>query len=147
MTNKSRPPDGTAAALRAARSAEQPKKPVRRVYTEEYKRRILAEIDALRESGAPGEIGAMIRREGLHWANISRWDVARRNGTLAPQRQGRKLTRDYVAEENERLRKRVESLEKELRKAAIIIDVQKKLGALLGNEVPENPNPKKGGTR
>ena len=146
MAKKSPPPDGSAAALRAARSEEKPKKPGQRVYTEEYKQRILAEVDALRESGAPGDIGAMIRREGLHWATLSRWDVARRKGQLAPQKRGRKATRDYVADENERLRKQVEKLEKELRKAEIIIDVQKKLGALLGIEVPV-PDPKKDGTR
>ena len=146
MANKSRPPNGSGAALRAARSTEQPRKPVRRVYSEEYKRRILAEIDALRESSLPGEIGAMLRREGLHWSNVSRWDIARRKGQTAPQKLGRKVTRDYVADENERLRKRVETLEKELRKAEIIIDVQKKLGALLGVEVPEDPDPKKDGT-
>jgi transposase len=145
MANKSRPPDGSGAALRAAHSAEKPKKPARRSYTEEYKQRILAEVDALRESGAPGDIGALIRREGLHWATISRWDVARRKEQLAPQKRGRKTTRDAVAEENERLRKHVEKLEKELRKAEIIIDVQKKLGALLGIEVPEVPGPKKDG--
>jgi hypothetical protein len=149
MGNKGRAPDGSGAALRAARSAEKPNRPARRVHAEEYKQRILAQLDALRESGAPGDIGAMLRREGLHWATISRWDAARRNGQPGSQKSARKTLRDYVTEdmarENDRLRQQVQNLEKELRKAEIIIDVQKKLGALLGREVPEDSDPEKGG--
>ena len=87
----------------------------------------------------------MLRREGLNWASISRWEKAREKGQLEPQKRGRKPSRDLVAEENERLQKRVEKLEKELRKAEIIIDVQKKLAALLGIEVPTVPDPDKDG--
>jgi len=144
-SNRGRPPEGSAAALRATARAK-PKKPTERVYTTEYKARILAELDELRVRGERGEIGALIRREGINWASISRWEKARDAGRLAPQKRGRKSTRDPVAEENERLQKRVEKLEKELRKAEIIIDVQKKLGALLGIEVPTVPDPEKDGT-
>lgn len=145
MGTKGRPPDGSAAALRAA-AREKPKKPTKRVYTAEYKERILAELDELRVRGDRGQIGALLRREGLNWASISRWEQARDKGALAPQKRGRKPGRDLVAEENARLRKQNERLQNELRKAEIIIDVQKKLAALLGIEVPTVPDPEKDGT-
>ena len=147
-TSRSRPPESSAAALRAAaRAIDKPKKPTQRVYAAEYKERILAQVDELRVSGLRGEIGALLRREGLNSAHISRWEKARAAGQLAGQKRGRKPTRDAAAEENERLKKRIEKLETDLRKAEIIIDVQKKLGALLGIEAPDVPGPKKNGTR
>lgn len=146
--SRGRPPEGSAAAVRAAaRAVEKPKKPTQRVYTAEYKERILAQVDELRVAGQRGELGALLRREGLNSSHISRWEKAREAGQLAPQKRGRKPTRDAAAEENERLKKHIEKLETDLRKAEIIIDVQKKLGALLGIEVPDVPNPKKTGTR
>jgi len=132
--------------LRASRSVDKPSKPTQRTYTAEYKRRILETIDELRISGERGAIGALLRREGLRSANINRWEKAREAGRLGPQKRGRKPSRSADAEENERLKKRIEKLEKELRKAEIIIDVQKKLGALLGIEVPDVPDPNKDGT-
>jgi transposase len=146
--SRGRPPEGSAAALRAAaRAAEKPKKPTQRVYTAEYKERILVQVDELRVAGQRGEVGALLRREGLNSSHISRWEKAREAGRLEPQKRGRKPTRDAAAEENERLKKRIAKLETDLRKAEIIIDVQKKLGALLGIEVPDVPDPKKNGTR
>ena len=145
MGSKRPPSDDSAAAVRAA-ARERPKAPAKRVYTAEYKERILAEIDELRVRGDRGQLGALLRREGLHWAAITRWEKAREAGRLAPQKRGRKPTRDLAAEENARLQKRVAQLEKELRKAEIIIDVQKKLAALLGIEVPTVPDPEKDGT-
>jgi len=145
--SRGRPPEGSAAALRAAaRPVDKPKKPTQRVYTTEYKQRILARLDELRVSGQRGEIGALLRQEGLNSALINRWEKAREANRLGPQKRGRKPTRNPAAEENERLRKRIEKLEKDLRKAEIIIDVQKKLGALLGIEVADVPDPKKSGT-
>lgn len=144
--SRGRPPEGSAAALRASRSSERPTKPTQRTYTVEYKSRLLETIDELRVSGERGAIGALLRREGLKSATINRWEKARAEGRLGPQKRGRKPTRSADVEENERLKKRIEKLEKDLRKAEIIIDVQKKLGALLGIEVPDVPDPKKDGT-
>ena len=141
---RGRPPDGSAAALRASRAAK-PTKPAQRTYTVEYKRRVLETIDELRVSGERGAIGAFLRGEGLQSVVINRWEKARTAGRLGPQKRGRKPTRNADSEENERLKKRIEKLEKELRKAEIIIDVQKKLGALLAIEVPDAPDPTKDG--
>jgi len=144
-SGQGRPPAGSAAALRAA-TRDKPKKQTQRVYSTAYKARILAEIDRLRAAGDRGEIGALLRREGLYAVAINRWEKARDAGKLAPQKRGRKRIRNPVAEENERLQKHIAKLEQELRKAEIIIDVQKKLGALLGIEVPTVSDPDKDGT-
>src|SRR5688500_4065068 len=110
-SSRGRPPDGSAAALRASRSLDKPTKPTQRTYTTEYKRRILETLDELRISGERGAIGALLRREGLNSTNISRWEKARGAGLLGPQKRGRKPTRNADTEENERLRKRIEKLE------------------------------------
>ncbi len=108
-------------------------KPERRRFTAEYKMRILAEADACTE---PGQLGALLRREGLYSSNLSRW---RRNqnagalGALEPRKRGpepdpavpfKKRIAD-LERENERLRKK-------LAQAETIIDVQKKVSGLLG---------------
>ncbi len=139
----SRPPEGSAAAIRAAQDrATRPAKPTRREYTPEYKERILRELDELRVAGDKGSQGALLRREGLVWPTIHRWrEAVAKAGVkaLTPNKAGRKPTREPLAEENERLRRQNEKLQAELRKAEIIIDVQKKLAALLGVEVPAVP--------
>jgi len=143
---RQRPPDTSAAGIRAA--AERPKTPTKRVYTPEYKASILRELDQARAGSERGAVGALLRREGLNWPTVLRWQRERdqaEKAALAPKKRGRKPTRDPVAEENERLRKQNEKLQNELRKAEIIIDVQKKLAALLGIEVPTVPDPDKDG--
>ena len=125
--------------------------PTRRRFTPEYKARILRQLDEIRISGDHGALGSFLRREGLKRPTVYRWEVERNKLELearAPEskKQGRPSTKDPVAEENARLRKQNEQLQKELRKAEIIIDVQKKLAALLGIEVPTVPDPEKDGT-
>jgi transposase len=147
-TKRSRPPEGSAAAIRAADEAR-PKAPTRREYTAEYKLRILRELEEARESGEKGAMGALLRREGLTWPKVHRWREALDRagaGALAPKKPGRPRKHDPVAVENERLKKQNARLQEQLRKAEIIIDVQKKLGALLGIEVPVVPEPDKDGT-
>ena len=107
---------------------EVPEKPKRRTFSAEYKLRILAEAD-----GAPGDVGALLRREGLYWSHLIDWRKQRERGTLGTGKPGRpaKDPRDVELEglraENERLRRRVEQAE-------AVIDVQKKLSKLLGIE-------------
>jgi transposase len=140
-TRRGPPPQVSPAAIRVG-DGDQPKKPTMRTYTPEYKQRILCELEELKVAGEKGSVGALIRREGLHWATILRWRAAVTKAgvnALTPRKRGRKPTRDPVAEENERLRRQNERLQAELRKAEIIIDVQKKLAALLGVAVPAVP--------
>src|SRR5450759_531458 len=111
-------------------------KPKRRTYTAEYKQRILAEAAA----AIPGGVGALLRREGLYSSLLAYWRRERANGileALTPQKCGPKSKRHPMDEENQKLQRQNARLAEELRKAHIIIDVQKKVAALLGHPVPE----------
>ena len=102
----------------------------RRTFSAEYKLRILAEADSCTERG---EIGALLRREGLYSSHLDKWRLQRQRGVLralAPQKRGPKV--DPQAEENARLRRENERLRVRLQQAETIIEVQKKLSALLG---------------
>jgi transposase len=110
-------------------------RPARRKYTAEYKLRILREVDACQGTG---EIGALLRREGLYSSNLTKWRQQREHGELAglaEQRRGPK--EDPQAVENARLKRENERLREELRKAQLIIDVQKKVSQLLGVPLEE----------
>ena len=106
-----------------------PEKPVRRRFTAEYKLRILREADRCTESG---QLGALLRREGLYSSHLSTWRQQRDEGTLAgltPKRRGRKANPDApLIAENERLKRETQRLAAKLRQAETIIEVQKKLG-------------------
>ena len=109
-------------------------KPERRQFSAEYKRRILEEADACTE---PGQIGALLRREGLYSSNLTHWRQQMSKGALkglSPKKRGPKP--DPVANENAALRRRIERLEAELKRAETIIEVQKKLSDLLGLSDP-----------
>jgi transposase len=105
----------------------------RRTYTAEYKKRILEEADACSK---PGEIGAMLRREGLYSTLLYHWRSQREaatNAALSPKVRGRKKAiNDAMAERVAELEREKQRLEDRLRKAEIIIDVQKKVSQLLG---------------
>ena len=106
----------------------------RRQYTAEYKLRILREVDACQ---GYGEIGALLRREGVYSSSLTNWRRQRERGELdglSPQKRGPKL--DPQAIELARLKREVEHLRERLRKAEMIIDVQKKVAQMLG-EAPE----------
>jgi transposase len=141
----SAPPQGTASEIRkvstaTARLEDKPRGTATRVYTPEFKLRILKEVEQLAASGEHGAVGAFLRREGLQWSTVHRWRKTRDEGetaALSPKPRGRKSTRDASSAEIERLQKQVAKLEQNLRKAEIIIDVQKKLSALLGVALPD----------
>jgi transposase-like protein len=104
----------------------------RRAFTADYKQRILAEADQAKGSGG---IGALLRREGLYSSVLTNWRRERAAGvrqSLAPQKRGPKSKRDPIQEEIQKLQKDNARLTEQLRKAEIVIDVQKKVGALLG---------------
>jgi transposase-like protein len=110
----------------------------RRTFTAEYKLRILAEADAA--AAQPGAIGALLRREGLYSSLLATWRRERQTGILkglAPHKRGPKSKRNPQEEEMQKLRRENQRLTEELRKAAIVIDVQKKVGALLGWPLPK----------
>jgi transposase-like protein len=108
----------------------------RRRFTAEYKHRIVSEAEQAKGSG---QIGALLRREGLYSSTLTAWRREREavvRQALTPQKRGPKSKRDPVQEEVQTLQKENARLTEELRKAAIIIDVQKKLGTLLGWPLP-----------
>jgi transposase len=110
----------------------------RRSFTGEYKRRILAELDSA--AAQPGAIGALLRREGLYSSHLATWRRERQAGILkglTPHKRGPKSKHNPLQEDNQKLRRENQRLTEELRKAAIVIDVQKKVGALLGWPLPK----------
>ena len=116
----------------------------RRTFTAEYKQRILQEADSA--AATPGGVGALLRREGLYSSHLVSWRRERRAGVLEalkPRKRGPRSERNPLAEENQKLRRQVGQLTEKLRKAEIIIDVQKKVAALLGHPLPdEDPEEK-----
>ena len=107
-------------------------RPVRRQYSAEYKQRILDEIDRARE---PGEVGAILRREGLYSQAISKWRQQRARGRLEAQKRGPKVSPE--ADELAQLKRENERLRKKLARAELIIDVQKKVSQMLGPQESE----------
>ena len=96
----------------------------RRQYTAEYKLRILHEVDACKGTG---EIGALLRREGLYSSLISKWREQRDRGSLeglAAHKRGPKA--DPRAVEFARLQRENERLRAQLAQAELIIGAQKK---------------------
>src|SRR5229473_2431295 len=110
----------------------------RRTYTAEYKQRILEEADAA--AATRGAVGALLRREGLYYSLLATWRRERASGireALTARRRGPKSKHNPFEEEVQQLRRQVGQLTEKLRKAEIIIDVQKKVAALLGNPLPD----------
>ena len=108
----------------------------RRTFTGEYKQRVLAEADQAKEES--GGIGALLRREGLYSSHLVTWRHERAAGilqALTPQKRGPKSKRTPLVEENQKLRRDNQHLSEELRKAEIVIDIQKKVAALLGRPI------------
>lgn len=104
----------------------------RRSFTAEYKLRILREAEA---SAKPGQIGALLRREGLYSSHLTEWARRRDKGFLAAagdRRRGRRAKpADPSAKRVAELERENRRLSEKLRKAYLIIDVQKKVQALL----------------
>ena len=103
----------------------------RRQFAAEYKLRILEEADGCTKQG---QIGALLRREGLYSSHLHKWRQQRALGQLeglSPRKRGRKAP-DPAEVELARLRQENERLRSRLEQAEIIIDVQKKLSRLLG---------------
>ena len=112
-------------------------KPVRRRFTAAYKLAIVQEAD---RSAEYGQIGALLRREGLYHSHLDKWRKLRNAGALdalKPRQRGPKTCAPHpLSRENEALRRENARLQKKLKKAELVIDFQKKVAALL--ELPLN---------
>ena len=107
-------------------------KATRRRFTAKYKRKVLLEADATE----PGELAAMLRREGLYSSQITKWRQARERGeldALSPNKRGpRARSRDARDEKIAKLERDNAKLKAKLERAEIIIEVQKKVSQLIG---------------
>src|SRR5437899_8804148 len=117
----------------SSREVEVLAKGERRRFTAEYKLEVLREADNCKQSG---EIGELLRREGLYWSNLSNWRKQRASGELAglsakkraPQRQEKNPLAERVKElerENSRLQRRSDLAEG-------MVELQKKVSEILG---------------
>lgn len=124
---------------RCLREVEVLVKAERRRFTADYKQKILREADNCRQSG---EIGALLRREGLYWSNLTYWRRQRESGELAgltakrrgPQRRERNPLAERVRElerDNVRLKRRAE-------RAEGLVELQKKVSEILGIELQKS---------
>jgi transposase-like protein len=101
----------------------------RRAFTAEYKARILAEADACKR---PGEVGELLRREGLYTSHLTYWRKQRREGAMKElgQPRGRKPV-DRRDQEIAALKRKLERSETELAKMKRVVEIQGNLSALL----------------
>ncbi len=113
-------------------------KPARRRFTAEYKLRILKEVET---STKPGEVGAILRREGLYSSNLTNWRHQKEKGilcALTPKKRGPKANKPHpLARRVAELEREKQQLQQRLKQTEIIIDAQKKISELL--ECPLTP--------
>lgn len=109
------------------------------MFSATYKKKILAEADA---AAGSGNIGELLRREGIYSSTLTRWRREREAAVEAAfsQKRGPEPKHNPFSTENEKLRRHNQRLQEELRKAEIIIDVQKKVAMLLGRPLPPVPD-------
>jgi transposase-like protein len=108
----------------------------RRRFTLEYKRRILQEAEGCTK---PGELGALLRREGLYSSHLATWRQARARGELsglAPKKRGPKAkTIDPNAKHILRLERENRRLRARAERAEALVELQKKMAALFGDDL------------
>jgi transposase-like protein len=111
-------------------------RPHRRRFTAEYKRSIIDQADAAQDSRA---VGALLRREGLYASNLTTWRRQRKQGeidALTAKKRGPKVVVSPLVKQNREQQAVIARLTKKLKNAELIIEVQKKVAALLGNPIP-----------
>ena len=115
----------------------------RRRFSAEYKRRMLREAEACRR---PGEVSALLRREGLYSSHLAAWRAARERGELAAlgsKRRGPKPARpDPRVKQIAELERANRRLQARAERAEALVEVQKKLAELLGLELPARDGPR-----
>jgi transposase len=114
-------------------STEVRAEPTRRTFTAAYKREVLRRAETCKK---PGELGALLRKEGLYHSHLSKWREARDGGALAGE--GRKrgpqpMPADPSAQRVAELQRQVVALERRALRAEALVDLQKKVAEILGN--------------
>ena len=122
-----------------AQEVEVSARPRRRYFTAEYKLRIVQEAESCTK---PGELGALLRREGLYREQLARWKAARARGEMAGLREAKRGPRGRGRDERDRriaqLERENRRLQKKLQRAEALIDVQKKVSEIMGIDLPES---------
>lgn len=121
---------------------EVPAKIERRRFTANYKKMILDKVDACTEQG---QIGALLRNEGLYSSYLTAWRRQREQGILdhlSRKKGPRKKSAAQDAEQIQKLEKENSELKKELKKAETVIEFQKKISEILG--IGQNQSEKSG---
>jgi transposase len=103
----------------------------RRVFPAAYKRSVLEQADQCKQ---PGEIGALLRREGLYSSHLVKWRQSFKSGGLEQKRGPKPAPKPN--KRVEQLEREVARLKRKLENAELIIDVQKKLSQLLNKDLP-----------
>ena len=110
-------------------------RPRRRIFSTEFKLKFLAEADACKGTG---QVAALLRREGLYSSNLTEWRRARAAGLLGPVNGGVKGQGvNPLAVENKRLQKEKRVLERKLKRAELLLEIQKKAAELMGIELDQ----------
>jgi transposase-like protein len=117
-----------------AKNPEVVEKATRRRFTTEYKERIATEAE---QCSKPGELGSLLRREGLYSSTVQRWRRQLQGSSMSPSK---KPTRtESPSQEIARLKRQNERLTEKVRQAELIIEVQKKVSELIQTRSPEKP--------
>ena len=114
-------------------------KATRRRFSAEYKLKILREAEACTR---PGELGALLRREGLYSSNVTTWRAQRRTGELgglAPKRRGPgPQAKNPLAAKVVALEREVTRYQARAERAEALVELQKKVAEILGIELKRN---------
>lgn len=115
----------------------------RRGFTAEYKQRILNEVDQATAAGRSGEVGAILRREGLYSSHLAAWRRLREAGELSAlttKKRGPK-PKPVSADDREKreLKKKLAMAEARLKRAEALLGLQKKVSEIFGIELPPPP--------
>jgi transposase-like protein len=130
--------------LRPVPDSEVVAKPKRRQYTAEYKLQIVQAADLCKE---PGAIGALLRKEGLYSSLLGKWRKQRQLGELEGPGKARGRKVDAATElkrQVHQLERDKARLERKLRHAEAIIEVQKKVSEILGISLATPPDEETG---
>ena len=131
-----RRPTGAPAETTISPDPEVVARPSRRRLTTAYKLKVLDTVSSLRGQGQ-GAIGAYLRKEGLYYSSVRKWDLLHSQGVLTGRQNGpREKGRDTFLAENKQLRRKLEQTEKRLRKTELLVELQKKLSAIMELDEP-----------
>ena len=114
-------------------------KATRRRFSAEYKLKVLREAEACRQ---PGELGALLRREGLYSSNLTTWRAQRERGELlglAPKKRGpAPRAKNPLAAKVATLEREVTRYRARAERAEALVELQKKVAEILGIELRRN---------